>query len=62
MMEPFTACQTDCIVIELKEANLKHQRRSSPRAVPSFFSTPQRSLLFRQHGSLFSMSRIVIAL
>lgn len=54
--------QTDCIIIELKEANLKHRRRSSPRAVPSLFSTPQRSPFLRQHGSLFSMSRIVMAL
>lgn len=42
--------------------NLKHQRRSSPHSEPMFFSTPQRSQVFRQQGSLLSMSMMVMAL
>lgn len=42
--------------------HLKHQRRSSPHSEPRFFSTPQRSQVFTQQGSLLSMSMMVMAL
>ena len=54
----------NCIKIWTKEAeaNLKQRRQPPPAAVLRFFSTPQRSLLLKQPDSLFSMSRIVMAL
>lgn len=45
-----------------RRTNLKHQRWSSSHPQPRFFSTPQRSQVFRQQGSLLSMSMMVMAL
>lgn len=59
VMEAFATPQADYIVNELKEANLKHMRSSS---LPRFMLNPQRYLFLRQHVSLLSMSRMVIAL